>query len=252
MLIQYWIRLLSSAHILVNIASLLLFDSSRQYRGFLMRAWHSHGASRKCRIICYSLAVAFLRAFLVQISVHGWHLKDYDFSVACQPCYLDLVEIIGKITMKVPVSTASLLCALMFASTFVESAETKIIYKYDALGRLTFIEDSANGNRDYDYDDVGNRKLVSVNQSVDEPAPLPTPSAPSIPSDGCAQQYPNVYRAKWYSVSGASYYILRSTASQHRVTGTSFYIDQGGRPAAGLKPVMSKMLAVRNRTFNRM
>ncbi|MDO8336345.1 MAG: hypothetical protein Q7T74_06215 [Candidatus Saccharibacteria bacterium] len=45
-----------------------------------------------------------------------------------------------------------------------------IRYSYDALGRLTFVEDSQNGNRDYDYDKAGNRLLVSTKVASDKTA----------------------------------------------------------------------------------
>lgn len=40
-------------------------------------------------------------------------------------------------------------------------------YSYDALGRLTFVEDSQNGNRDYDYDAAGNRTKVATGITSD-------------------------------------------------------------------------------------
>lgn len=55
-------------------------------------------------------------------------------------------------------------------------------YSYDALGRLTFVEDPANGNRDYDYDAAGNRILVSVGTG-DDAASDPTTAAPSAPAE---------------------------------------------------------------------
>jgi hypothetical protein len=54
-------------------------------------------------------------------------------------------------------------------------------YTYDALGRLTFVEDPVNGNRDYDYDAAGNRVLVSVNGANDA-ANDPATAAPSQPT----------------------------------------------------------------------
>ena len=56
-------------------------------------------------------------------------------------------------------------------------AATTIIYTYDALGRLTFVSDPSNGNRDFDYDKAGNRLLVSVgtaNDAAAEPGSGPT------------------------------------------------------------------------------
>lgn len=49
-----------------------------------------------------------------------------------------------------------------------------VTYTYDALGRLTYVSDTVAGNRDYDYDAAGNRRLVSTNTTNDEEAE-PTP-----------------------------------------------------------------------------
>ena len=39
--------------------------------------------------------------------------------------------------------------------------EGEIAYTYDALGRLTYVKDNINGNRDYDYDAAGNRTEIT-------------------------------------------------------------------------------------------
>lgn len=49
-------------------------------------------------------------------------------------------------------------------------AANTLTYTYDALGRLTFVNDPTNGNRDYDYDKAGNRLLVSVGTANDAAA----------------------------------------------------------------------------------
>ena len=50
----------------------------------------------------------------------------------------------------------------------IVGAQTKTTkYQYDALGRLTFVEDAQNGNRDYDYDRMGNRLSVAVGGAND-------------------------------------------------------------------------------------
>jgi YD repeat-containing protein len=38
----------------------------------------------------------------------------------------------------------------------------QLIYHYDALGRVICVEDATNGDRDYDYDDAGNRSQVTI------------------------------------------------------------------------------------------
>mgnify|MGYP003942126097 CR=1 FL=1 len=118
------------------------------------------------------------------------------------------------------------------------SAEQKLRYTYDSLGRLTFVEDSVNGNRDFDYDSAGNRTHVIIGSPGDDVPPNPPPPAPTLPLHACSQQYLNVYKAIWNSVPGASYYIIRSTSSvspEHKVTTTSFYIDQGGAKCSWVK-----------------
>jgi len=70
---------------------------------------------------------------------------------------------------------ASLVVLLMCTGNL--GASNTISYTYDALGRLTFVSDPANGNRDYDYDKAGNRLLMSVgtaNDSAAEPGSGPT------------------------------------------------------------------------------
>lgn len=48
-----------------------------------------------------------------------------------------------------------------FPVASISSARQVIQYKYDALGRLTYVEDNINENRDYDYDAAGNRTSVT-------------------------------------------------------------------------------------------
>ena len=55
-------------------------------------------------------------------------------------------------------------------------------YTYDVHGRLTFVEDSQNGNRDYDYDHAGNRSSVAVgtpNDAANESLPPVPPAKPT-------------------------------------------------------------------------
>src|SRR5690606_5020553 len=54
-------------------------------------------------------------------------------------------------------------------SAVIPRPQTKTLtYTYDALGRLTFVSDTVNGDQDFDYDDAGNRRLVSTNVASDE------------------------------------------------------------------------------------
>lgn len=114
--------------------------------------------------------------------------------------------------------------------------ENMVTYTYDSMGRLTFVEDGINGNRDYDYDKAGNRDEVLVGKETDE-VPLPPPPA-SPGSLSCSFVAPNVYRASWSGVAGASYYIVRSTATtspETQLTSTTHFIDQGGATCKWVK-----------------
>ena len=98
----------------------------------------------------------------------------------------------------------------MFAlSGLADIAATQTIdYTYDVLGRVTFVNDSVNGNRDYDYDAAGNRKRVDVGNSLDsdnKPVPPPKPINLFVfpgPLVG------GTYESNWDPVTGASYYLL--------------------------------------------
>jgi hypothetical protein len=63
-------------------------------------------------------------------------------------------------------SCAAVGCSAYTASQTVNvtrartGAATETVYEYDALGRLQFIGDSLNSNRDFDYDSAGNRTAV--------------------------------------------------------------------------------------------
>lgn len=57
------------------------------------------------------------------------------------------------------------LCQIGLVGTLL--ASNTITYAYDALGRLTFVSDPVNGNRDYDYDKAGNRLNVATGTASD-------------------------------------------------------------------------------------
>lgn len=95
-----------------------------------------------------------------------------------------------------------------------------VSYTYDALGRLTFVSDTVNGNRDYDYDNAGNRLLVSTNVVSDAatgPALLPAPTGlnKSLIAN-CA------WRATWNPVPGAAKYLVIDTTGGIRYVTTTF------------------------------
>ena len=52
-------------------------------------------------------------------------------------------------------AVAFVLVPLLWAGDIDAQTARTTTYKYDALGRLTYAEDSLNGNRDYDYDAAG-------------------------------------------------------------------------------------------------
>lgn len=45
---------------------------------------------------------------------------------------------------------------------FFAATSSSVSYQYDALGRIICVEDPTNGDRDFDYDDAGNRSNVTV------------------------------------------------------------------------------------------
>lgn len=107
----------------------------------------------------------------------------------------------------------SMLCASFSGA---QSKTTK--YTYDPLGRLTFVEDSENGNRDYDYDAAGNRLNVAVgtaDDSASEPPSAVPPPGPPKPTDLAKNHVADcAWRASWTLSAGASNYRLRNTKGQ--------------------------------------
>ncbi len=118
---------------------------------------------------------------------------------------------------RIPIYSTFIL--LFVISPGLALAQQTVTYTYDALGRLTFVQDSLAGNRDYDYDKAGNRLLVSVNTASDAAA---EPSVPSAPTGLQSNHYADcVHRASWNaSVSSAPglYYFVRETRDAGKVT----------------------------------
>lgn len=83
------------------------------------------------------------------------------------------------------------------------------------LGRLTFVDDSQNGNRDYDYDPVGNRTSVAVGTANDAANESLPPSLPAKPT-GLFKNYVAdcAWRSQWTLVDGVLYYNFKNTAGQ--------------------------------------
>lgn len=99
----------------------------------------------------------------------------------------------------------------------VNSGASVLEYHYDALGRLTFVEDAVNGNRDYDYDAAGNRTLTAEGTANDEEQegefeglvePLHPPKGLSLIEEPL-QSGETLYTMKWDRVVGAQFYVVR-------------------------------------------
>lgn len=76
------------------------------------------------------------------------------------------------------IRTASL---FIYSCLYLLAANTHsqtLKYTYDELGRLTFVEDDKNGNRDYKYDAAGNRVMVDVYSNL---APSISPNGGTFP-----------------------------------------------------------------------
>lgn len=101
------------------------------------------------------------------------------------------------------------LLLISFCADFASAQTKTTVYTYDALGRLTFVNDSVNGNRDYDYDRAGNRTEVAVGTASDNEFGDPLP-APTLTGAGCAQVAPGAYRGRWNAVAGAAAYLYRT------------------------------------------
>jgi YD repeat-containing protein len=105
---------------------------------------------------------------------------------------------------------------LSVACVSLSGAQSKTTrYTYDVLGRLTFVEDSQNGNRDYDYDHAGNRTSVAIGTANDAANEALPPSSPAKPT-GLFKNYiaDCAWRSQWTLVDGATYYSFKNTAGQ--------------------------------------
>lgn len=109
------------------------------------------------------------------------------------------------------------LCA---TASWAQEKVTK--YTYDSLGRLTFVEDDVNGNRDYDYDDAGNRLQVSVTGGTDPGAEPPPQIIPGPTVTFVHQKSPCSWRTVWQPVADVTRYIVRDYSGEieQEFTGT--------------------------------
>ncbi len=105
------------------------------------------------------------------------------------------------------------LSALLLALPLSLHAQNKTTgYTYDALGRLTFVVDSANGNRDYDYDKAGNRVNVAAGTANDGASEATAFTFPAPANPRYSLGYSCAWRANWDVVSGAVKYLVRDTS----------------------------------------
>jgi YD repeat-containing protein len=115
------------------------------------------------------------------------------------------------------VVAGALLLAGMAISTY---AATTITYTYDALGRVTFVTDPTNGNRDFDYDKVGNRLNVATgtaNDAASEPAPPPPPGPPNPPTNLSATlMFDCNWIAQWSAPGSQTSYQFKDTRNAER------------------------------------
>jgi hypothetical protein len=139
------------------------------------------------------------------------------------------------------VAKLAVACVLVLGfSTGKLGAATTLTYTYDALGRLTFVVDSTNGNRDFDYDKLGNRLNVAVGTGSDaasEPSPPPPPSGPNPPT-GLSQtlMYDCNWIAQWSAPGSQTSYQFKDTRNPERTvpggnTSTGVVCD-GGNPSS--------------------
>lgn len=133
-------------------------------------------------------------------------------------------------------SLASSSTASSLSSSSTGTGPVVVNYKYDALGRLTFVEDSQNGNRDYDYDPAGNRLLVSVGGSNDA---TNVPQAPQMTAGLSSSHIANcAWRAGWARTIGATHYYFKSTqGDSQRITDNTITFNCPDNNPNANKPV---------------
>ena len=146
-------------------------------------------------------------------------------------------ESIPYITLKKTAAcmVSALILSLTCTSTAHAASQT-LKYTYDTLGRVTFVEDSSNGNRDYDFDKVGNRTLVAVGNDSDADADGGDGQrAPETPSglyvNGPLSMYGG-YICSWKAVTSATaYQIGLADGSTYAVSNKNSFDSPGPRPS---------------------
>ncbi len=129
---------------------------------------------------------------------------------------------------------------MMLLAGYAFGANT-IKYTYDVLGRLTYVNDTLNGNRDYDYDKAGNRRLVSVGTATDSsaepsgtPPAQPTASVPPQPGSTTIPAAPTglvanqnsqcSWKASWVGTVGTLTYNFRDLSGNHSIVVNAPYV----------------------------
>jgi YD repeat-containing protein len=131
---------------------------------------------------------------------------------------------------------ALLFVGLLLSQPGIAIGEQTLHYTYDELGRLTFVEDSLNGNRDYDYDAAGNRTTVAIGNSSDDiNAPQPPDAPTGLVLNGPFSQSGG-YSFSWSAVSGADHYEIQLTDGT-RLTTTATSGDTAGPAAEWVRAV---------------
>lgn len=111
-------------------------------------------------------------------------------------------------------AAAAMILPLLWASELVAQTPRTTNYTYDELGRLTFVTDTVNGNRDYDYDAAGNRRNVAVataNDAASEPGALLTPPKPTGLTKNNPSMNPCSWTSSWTASAGAVNYRFSDT-----------------------------------------
>jgi YD repeat-containing protein len=137
---------------------------------------------------------------------------------------MKLFGTLAAVSARIPRGVFALaLVPLLWAGTGSAQTAKTTKYKYDALGRLTFVEDGQNGNRDYDYDRLGNRQLVATGTASDSAA---EPSL-ATPANRSKNYVANCsWRASWTLVPNATRYDLKNIQNQT----TTIYPSTGTNP----------------------
>jgi YD repeat-containing protein len=151
----------------------------------------------------------------------------------------------GQLNSRTKVLAGTTFCFLMMAGKL--DAGNTITYTYDELGRLTFVTDPLNGNRDYDYDKAGNRRNVATSAGTDGASEPPPPSPPGVPSPPTGLSMQLMYDCNWiasWSAPGSqtSYQFKETSNSERTVSGgdvstgvTCPYGDPNGNKPSWIK-----------------